>query len=223
MHTLLLLSALFLAVLTPPHISANTEAPPAEAPTGPVPLVEKIEGNTLYFKNENGSPVFPPLKTKLFDLNYFGALEPTGDDTRPYVLISALPCEGCKDQKALYLLRADGSSFNKFIYPGEVRDNKTGGLLLKSRAFYGKCLPNKDDVYIVYQDEKIDRRRYLQTSVYVAQMGPVRIEEKLITRTRDRPSLDRLLKRVKKKECFEIEGIKRKSGNFKIKYSNGEE
>jgi hypothetical protein len=184
---------------------AADEPPPPAFPA--VPSIEKIDGGKIVFTNAS-------LKTKLSAIEPLGLLN-AKDDARPYLLVSALPCEDCAtDKKALYLLRIDGTSQNKFVYPGEIRDRKDGQVLFRSRSFFGQCLPGKPDVYIVFQSEKVDRRRALQDSVFIAEVGPVRIDEKLLWR--GKPSLTNVLKLVKKKTCQEIKGFARKSGEFQL-------
>src|SRR5690606_18346983 len=63
------------------------------------------------------------------------------------------------------------------------------------------------DVYVVFQDEKVDRRRYLQSSVYVAEAAKEIVREQLIERRP--PRIKRTLARVRAKQCTEIKGRNR--------------
>lgn len=83
---------------------------------------------------------------------------------------------------------------------------------MESRAFFGRCLATRaadeeDDVYIVFQKERVDRHHGLQSSVFVANASADFLREKLIER--GMPSLSRTLTLVKMKKCHEIPGRSR--------------
>lgn len=170
--------------------------------------VSHVEGTTVHFKVPEGMSLPQSLTTSLHDLKHLGTLEsPEGGS--PYLLFSGRPCLSCPLDKSLYMLRPDGGKPVQFVYPGKVIDPKSGSLILESRAFFGKCLPStNEDVYVVFQKERVDRRRYLQSSVFVARMGKYRIHESLMERRL--PKISATLKRVRQKQCREIEGRNRR-------------
>lgn len=168
--------------------------------------IAKIEKGTIVFS------ALPPIQTPYAELEALGRLTPSGGGV-PFFLLSALPCDGCKEQKELFLVKADGSRREKFVFPGKVRDRKTGALLYEGRAFFGECLANRGPVYVSFQSDKMDRKRHLQPSVFVAEVDPNGdLQEKVIVRRR--PSLSSTLQRVRKKGCQEISGFDRVSGDF---------
>jgi hypothetical protein len=85
---------------------------------------------------------------------------------------------------------------------------KNRELVLDSRAFFGRCIPGTGDVYLVHQREKVGKRRpRMLSSVYVAEVGPIHLREKLFER--GGPRLQTTLKQVKAKVCREIVGRNR--------------
>lgn len=197
--------ALGLALAFAPQATLGAPTPASS----PVQL-DRIEGGMIFFKVDtpDGQPPSPPpspIDTGLFDLNYLGALQaPSG---MPYFLVSAKPCPSCQDDRSVHAWRPGLPKPSSFAYPGKVLDPKTRALLFESRAFYGKCLPGRGEVYVSFQRERIDRRRYLQESVFVSEAGPHHLEEQLIERRV--PKLSRTLQLVKSKQCKEIEGRNR--------------
>ena len=183
-----------------------------EASVTPAPLpvskvtFDRFEANTLFFKNENGAAP-KPVKTQLAEVLYLGTLNPPKGGL-PYFLFSARSCQECLEDKAIYAIQptSEGKP-TSFVYPGKILDPKDKELLLEARAFYGKCLPHKGDVYVVYQKEKVDRRHQMQPSVFVAEPTENSLEEKLIER--HFPKLPTTLQLVKKKSCVEISGRNR--------------
>jgi len=212
--------------LAPLRAHAADETPHAEAAPGvPSPWpsdleIDRADGGTLFFRTQAGASP-SPLKTSLTDIQPLGLLkDPKGGI--PYVLVtapgvpegaaastsmSAARFEG--DERMVYLMRADGARFTKFVHPGKVKSRESGETVLDSRAFFGQCLAGKGDVYVVHQREKVDRRRYLQVSVFIAEPGPRGIQESLLTRRL--PLLDHLVRRARKGTCTEIAGITRKT------------
>jgi hypothetical protein len=184
----------------------------AEAPAAP-PQVDRIEGQTIYFKGDSAPK---PLKTELYDLALVGTMKPpadaTGSDAIPYFLFSANPCTDCNTEKALYLIRPlSKTQITAFVYPGKVTDPKTHQVVLESRAFVGQCLAGAEgsDQYVVFQKERVDHKHgfKIETSVFEAVASPDYLREKLIER--NFPRLTRTLAFVKAKRCAEIPGHNR--------------
>ncbi len=166
-------------------------------------IVEDAKGSTIHLKsNGSGSK---KLTTPLYAVKELAFLE-SSEGGVPHLLVTGLPCKNC-EEKVIFMLPVNGSKPFQFVYPGRIVDPKSRAVLMESRAFYGKCMSgNTQDVYLVFQKERVDRRRSLQSSVYVAEPGKEFIKEKLMERTREMPRLESTLKRVKTKLCFEIVG-----------------
>lgn len=174
--------------------------------------VDRIEGGTLYFKPDAAetSGASFQVKTPLTDIEVIGLLHQPPPATKPYALVAAKPCATCPEERGLFLVSPQGGKPNGYVYPGRIFDPKIGAVVLQSRAFYGKCLRSTpNDTLVFFQKEIVEkkRRRYSSSGVYVTEMSGNRLEEKLIEK--GMPRIDDTLKRVHKKECFEIVGKNR--------------
>jgi hypothetical protein len=177
---------------------------------------DHIEENTVFFKTANGTTPPKPLKTGLFDLKYLGSL--SSPESEPYFVFTGKPCAEkpctekpcatCMEEKAVYILKPQAEKPVGFVYPGKILDPKNKALLHEARAFFGKCMNHKRDVYVVFQRERIDRRRGLQPSVLVVEPAKEHLHEKLIER-RPLPQIKVAEKAVKRKICQEIDVRKR--------------
>jgi hypothetical protein len=190
------------AMLTASLASAGDKPPPVD--------FDRLEGGeTVVFKSESGSPP-KQFKPGWADLAYVGILNP-GNGATPYFLFSGRPCQNCPNDKALLLLRPPtGSSvpqLTSFVYPGKLFEARSRALALDSRAFFGRCLPGRRDVYVAFQKERVDRRSKLQNSVLVAEADGEHLQEQLIER--NLPRIETTLKLVRSKSCREIEGRNR--------------
>lgn len=171
---------------------------------------DRYEEGVLLFKVGEGTQALARLKVDLHDLQLLGKME-TPDDGIPYFLFTGKPCADCIQDSFVYLIQPSAeaktypSPMMTFVHPGRILDSKDRSLLLESRAFFGRCLANvPSDVYVVFQKERIDRRRGLQSSVFMAQPTKDKVSEKLIEKRL--PSMNETLRRVKRKECREIDG-----------------
>ncbi len=189
---------------------ARSEANPA--PSAEL-VLDRIEKQTVYLKNAEGQSL-PPIKTALYELNFLGILK--GEETAPpYLVLTGRTCENCMEDKQVYLVKPDGGKPQTFVYPGKIFDPKTRKVLTDSRAFFGKCFPGRvakdgklKDVYIEYRQERIDRRKFLQPSVFVAEPAELFLKEQLIE-ARRQPKLQNTVRLLKGKQCKEIEGRNR--------------
>ena len=176
---------------------------------GAVPAYQfdHIEETTIYFNQASKSPPLQSIPTGISDLKYLGILN-SSENAPPYFLMSGKNCETCEEDQAIYLISPTGKKPSRFVYPGKILDPRTRGILIKSRAFFGKCLNSrKNDVLVVFQDEKVDRRAHPQSSVLVVEAAEPHPKENLLERTL--PSIHATLKKVKGKTCAEIEGRNR--------------
>jgi hypothetical protein len=179
---------------------------PALASVDVEKIAEDSSGSTLFFKR-NGKDLLS-LRVPLYEVRVLRELEVAEAGTPLHLLVSARPCKACPEEASLFLVRGDGKKPMHFVTPGRILDPKTRAVLLESRAFYGRCLPDADqEAYIVFQNERVDRRRHLQASVYIAEPGREFVRERLIEKRA--PRIDRTLRRVKAKECFEVSGRNR--------------
>ncbi|MBI2712697.1 MAG: hypothetical protein HYX41_07590 [Bdellovibrio sp.] len=197
----------------PPVWASPTPAPEAKTSSAQVPLegilFDRVEDTTVYFKTQAGSgdssPEVRPMKTQISDLFYLGQISP--EKGSPYFLMTGRPCTDCMDDKTVYALRPGTVKPSSFVFPGKILDPKNRSLLFESRAFFGKCLRGKGDVYVVFQKERVDKKKQLQASVYVAEAKTDSLSESLLER--HLPSLQHTLRQVKKKSCKEIPGRNR--------------
>lgn len=165
--------------------------------------VERVEGQTLFFRVPEGKTKPAPQKVDLHDISPLGAIGKT-------VVLAAKPCQNCSQEKAIYLLTPGKSKPQPYVFPGKILDPKTRAVLLESRGFFGKCLNRRGPVYVVYQKERVDRRKSLQTSVFFAEPNanhPGHLDETLLER--HLPSLNETLRMVKLKTCREVPGSNR--------------
>ncbi len=179
---------------------------------------DRIEGSTVFFKGAPAGQTVTPLKSNLFDLHYLGSLKSSKGENGHFVF-SAKPCENCPQDSAIYVLKPGGVKTASFVYPGKIIDAKRGGVVMESRAFLGKCLrSHPGDVYIVFQKERVDRKKRAQTSVFVANPDEApraantsvqvsTLDEKFYER--NLPRLDQTLGLVRSKICREIPGRNR--------------
>jgi hypothetical protein len=182
---------------------------------------DHAEGGVIHFKpsalNAEGSPepspstpVPPPVKTGLFDLKYLGPLKTSGgtQEDPAYFLFMGRPCENCPNDASIYAVRSNGGPTTGYVQPGKIFDHRSRALIMESRGFFGRCLRSrKEPVYIVFQKERIDRRRQPQTSVLIAEPGSDHMQERLIER--HLPRVQDTLALVKAKACHEVEGRSR--------------
>ncbi|OFZ55785.1 MAG: hypothetical protein A2428_18015 [Bdellovibrionales bacterium RIFOXYC1_FULL_54_43] len=205
--TILISASLFFLLRAVPLIAAAEPVTPVENAID----VDRVEQGTVYFRAPSGAETPRPVKTDLHELRYLGALHDPGGST-PYFLFTGRPCENCAQSSAVYALRpttgALAHTLTSFVYPGKVLEAKTRAVLLDSRAFFGRCLyREKSDVYVVFQKERVDRRRSLQQSVFIAEPGPEHLDERLLER--GLPRLQDTLKLVRAKQCRELDGRNR--------------
>lgn len=187
-------------------LAAAAEPAPPLSPLASGPAIDRIDGTKIFFKEES-----KPLGTDLHEIKPLGWLNP-GEGSQPWLLLSAKPCQSCPQDTAVYMLRKDGSKRTHFVFPGRVNDPKSGESVLKSRAFYGKCLSGRGDVYVVVQEEKVDRRRGMQKSVFVAEPGKDIVNERLHERgyrSMERDAIRLANAKPEKRSCHEIEGKSR--------------
>ncbi|MEO5969557.1 MAG: hypothetical protein ABIQ95_06485 [Bdellovibrionia bacterium] len=177
--------------------------PPADADLVTFDHADEVKG-TLVFSGPSGK-VPKPLKTDLSNVKYFGTLRP--QEGAPYFLVSAKPCKTCQDEEAIFAVRPTDRKPAAFVYPGKILDPKSRALLFESRAFFGKCLPSRGDLYVVFQQERVDRRSKLQSSVLISEAGKDHLDETLVDR--HAPRIQTALQQVKRKQCREVEGRNR--------------
>jgi hypothetical protein len=182
-------------------------------PEAPV-VIDRVDGNTLYFKSTTqGDAPKPLVLDMLSDIQAIGTLRPAAGGS-PYHLIRARPCKDCKQDPAIFIVQPGNPKMARFVEPGRILDNKTRAIVMEARAFYGHCVSSRaGDVFVMFQKEKVDRRRQPQQSVLVVEPTTETIEggklydhlhETLLER--GLPSITRTLHFVKSKVCKEIDG-----------------
>jgi hypothetical protein len=185
-------------------------------------VIDRAEGSTLYFKSTqpsakagaNAGEVPKPLVLDaLSDIQPIGTLRGAAGGN-PYHLIRARPCRDCKQDPSIFIVQPGNPKLARFVEPGKILDNKSRATVMDSRAFYGHCLGSRaGDVYVVFQKEKVDRRKQPQQSVLVIEPQVDTIEggkvydhlhETLLER--NFPNISRTLHFVKAHVCKEIDG-----------------
>jgi hypothetical protein len=194
--------------------AAGTAAPP---PITDRPFFDRIEKSQIFFKTGAAVPKPIVVKSDLFDLRYIGTIAPaTGE---PYFYFAAKPCENCNADVALHAVRPSQGKVASFVYPGRILEPRTKAVVLDSRAFLGRCLPGYGDVFVVFQKEKVGKKRpHVAPSVYIAEAAPEFLREKLLEK--GRPDLNRTLKLVRAKQCHEIDGKNRVSSSISLSGSD---
>lgn len=188
------------------HLLISSSAYSATPPGTEQISFDHLEESTVFLRAPQGTTSLKPIKTNLYDLTYIGTIY-SREGGLPYFLLSGKPCQNCLDDKIIYAIRPNNPKPTAFVYPGKILDPKNRSLLIESRAFFGKCLANRGDVFVVFQKERVDRKHNLQSSVYIAEAGRDHLEETLLERRL--PTLHTTLQMVKRKNCKEIEGRNR--------------
>jgi hypothetical protein len=183
---------------------AEARGTPSRAPLPRLNWVERVENGTLYFQGG-----IPSLQTPLQDLNLLGILESSGAPERDpkalFLLASAKTCPGCGQDRAIYLQRLSGGKPVQFTHPGRIVDPKSGAVTLDSRAFYGRCLGGRGEVYVAFQKERIERRKKrarIENSVFIAEPTAELVREELLHK--GFPSLSGVIQRVRQGSCWEV-------------------
>ncbi|MBI3535619.1 MAG: hypothetical protein HY072_09085 [Deltaproteobacteria bacterium] len=188
-------------------------------------VIDKIDGNVIYFKKPLNDNNTSSIKINLFEISFISFVN-SSEIQKPLLLISAKPCANCLQDRSIYLINTEGTILSQFVYPGKIIDQKQNQVVYESRAFYGNCLSasNKHgnlkkffpavsenftgDIYLVFQKDKIDRRKRHAQSILMATPGKNYTYETLSER--QPASIQTVLKKVKSKDCFEIEGRNRR-------------
>ncbi|MBI4925060.1 MAG: hypothetical protein HY843_03975 [Bdellovibrio sp.] len=188
-------------------------------------VIDKIDGNVIYFKKPLNDNKPSSIKINLFEISFIGFLD-SNEIQKPLLLISAIPCANCLQDRSIYLINTEGTILSQFVYPGKIIDQKQNQIVYESRAFYGNCLSTSKnhgnlkkffpevsenfvgDMYLVFQKDKIDRRKKHAQSILMATPGKNYTYETLSER--QPASIQAVLKKVKSKDCFEIEGRNRR-------------
>ncbi|MBU6375263.1 MAG: hypothetical protein KGQ59_04655 [Bdellovibrionales bacterium] len=171
-------------------------------------LAPSPNGSTIQFQSTAANTTIPqPLNlTPLKDLTVISWLKPSGDAT-PYLLLSGSSPED--NERSLFIVRADGKlKPQRLTFPGKLLDPKTRETVHESRAFFGRCLASQEhDALVLYQRDRLDRRRGMHSSVYVAEAAPDLLSERVIERRL--PSMKTVQQRIKIRQCTEISGKNR--------------
>lgn len=172
---------------------------------------DRIEGQSMFLKGFQEKDRRAVVETTLHDLEYLGTFRDEKEESIPYFLLRARTCSDCNHPKNLYAISADGQDAQILVHPGEIREEK-GRLIYQGEAYFGKCLPkNEAQLFISFQKDRADRRRYLQRSVLIAEVKENRMVDRLLVRRREKPKRRSVLKQVKKKVCQKIDPINRKT------------
>ncbi|NDD92463.1 hypothetical protein EBZ37_10300 [bacterium] len=170
-------------------------------------LTATATGSKVQFQSSGAGASVPPIDlTPLKELSVISWLRPASDST-PYLLLSGSSPENT--DRALFIVRADGKNKpQRLTFPGKLLDPKTRETVHESRAFYGRCLASQEhDALVLYQRDRLDRKRGMHSSVYVAEASPNLLTERLLERRL--PAIKNVQLRVKTRQCSEISGKNR--------------
>ncbi len=204
-----------------------TVPPPGYQSANPILGIDRVEGGTIYFKGKNSdSDDIKPLKTPFNKINVLDLMKAEQDlgPESTFVLFSIGNPQTASSDLAIFLMRADGRSRPMhLIYPGQVKDPKTGQTVHRLHSFYGRCLPKMGTGFFTFQWEKIDRRHSMQSSLLVLELDRNAVHERLIERRV--PSLSLTQRFVRSKQCKEIAGVTRNMSRhrYDLNVRRGEE
>jgi len=209
--------ALEAPLITPPsHPEKKSLLPQPKQPPLSELHIERIENTKVYFI-PTGTHTPPPLETHLYHLKPMGKIQAASQHSLPHIIFSGQTCADCNEDPSLYVFQPDHNKPTVLSYPGRILDPHSRATLSESRGFYGRCLGRENDVLIFFQREKVDRKSRLQSSVLIVEAEDQQLSESLIEKKL--PSLQGVLKRVKQKSCFEIQGRQRLISPHKIDIS----
>ena len=199
-----------------PHLNQKSSSPKQTPPSLSDLHIERIEDTKVYFTPIGLQPP-PPLETHLHQLKPIGKIQAASKQSLPHLIFSGQTCINCNEDPSLYIFQPNTHRPTILSYPGKILDPHSRATLSESRGFYGRCLGRENDVLIFFQREKIDRKSHLQSSVLIVEAEDQQLSESLIEKKL--PSLQGVLKRVKQKTCFEIQGRQRLMSPHKIDIS----
>lgn len=188
-------------------------------------VVSGLDGSAVRFSVPDGGRPPGPLELAPLGIRepqWIGVLDSEAGKP-PYLLVSGLSSES--PERAVFLVRADGRIRpQRVTLPGRLLDPKNRELVFESRLFFGRCLgTQKYDAIVSYQRERLDRKRGMQSSVYIAEASPTMLDERLMERSL--PSIRQILLKVRTRQCREIEGRNRifDARFFNLNYRRGAE
>lgn len=166
------------------------------------------------FQNKSDSYSF---KMNLNDPKLLGVLQKSNQKQEgaqdPVFIVSAKPCQSCPEDQAIYLItpKKKEKELRRVIYPGKIFEPDAGVLLYESRVFFGECLSEAKPVLVVFQKDKVDRRKFPQGSVLIAELDFNSVEILKETMVESRfPPIAKTLSLVKLGKCQEISTRNRK-------------
>lgn len=148
-------------------------------------VVSGLDGSAVRFSVPDGGRPPGPLELAPLGIRepqWIGVLDSEAGKP-PYLLVSGLSSES--PERAVFLVRADGRIRpQRVTLPGRLLDPKNRELVFESRLFFGRCLgTQKYDAIVSYQRERLDRKRGMQSSVYIAEASPTMLDERLMERS----------------------------------------
>jgi hypothetical protein len=113
---------------------------------------------------------------------------------------------------SLFILDLDSGKLNlskkytRYSYPGKVFNFDEKILVSESRVFYGKCLPDKGNMLIFYQNDLQENTNKYFSSVYIVEIIENKLSNYLVKS--NIPDISQTLSQLKIGKCKEIKGIK---------------
>lgn len=185
--------------------------------------IDHIEKSTVYFRGGPSGKETPPLSLDASNMTPIGMLRAVSGGN-PYFLVYGRPCKECVAESMILAFQATSPKLYKYVGPGRVIDHKTHSVVMESRAFWGRCLMRKsEDVLVVFQKERVDRKRAPQASVFFAEPAVDAVQagkplehlhETLLER--HEPRIADTFKLIRSKACHEIESHDRMTARHPI-------
>jgi hypothetical protein len=163
----------------------------------------RVEREKVYFKagEEELNFTLPGTDSKLLGETRFG---PKGEKVFWFSFISSSQLSA---EPKILPFRGLPEKIGPITYPGRIIDRERSEVVHESRAFLGSCVQGRGELLIVFQRDRMDRKKRLQGSVLIIEPTSDGYKEELLTR--HYPPL-RITERLKKAgKCFEISGTHR--------------
>ncbi len=181
--------------------------------------LDRTEKGKVFFKPPAKEPVPPPFETGFSSLKLVGTLK-ASEGKNPYFLLEGKGCADCSEVSQLVLVRPFSTRQSTFVYPGTIHALQANQpIVLQSRAFFGKCLPDREEAYIVLNTEHVDRKRRhagrrVETNIttVILEMQDDYPREQTISHrsaAQQKSFLSKILAQVRTKNCAEITGQER--------------
>ena len=176
----------------------------------PISIVSAIDSetgeqrpNVLILRNHHR------LVVNLYSAAVIGTLP--REDLPPLLVVSAVPCGACDENRALFFVPADadsiGGDIRPYAFPGALRQVGAAGddttPTFRARVFLGTCLDPARKEVVWFESTRDSTQRWITRVFHVAVSGDSALGEYLDPR----PGIDSALGRVQAGGCRELPGL----------------